>query len=291
MSPDKDSCVDDLTTSPGSVTHEYFVDESGDLTLFDATGRIIVGREGVSHTFMVGAAFSEQWAPLCRDLEALRSTLLADKYFRHVPSMQMSAGKTALAFHAKDDVQEVRREVFALLRESDVKLFAAFRRKLIIARHRKAFWRRTGVKRDDEEIYEKLVENVFANRLHLATENRITFSRRGTSERAEALSRSIGNAKAKFDRKWKKGIDRPTTIVSAQPHEHGGLQVVDYLLWALQRFVEKGESRFFEYLADRYSLIVDEDDVRRRNWGEYYSSKNPLTPEKMLPVTEARLKE
>lgn len=288
MPPDDDSRLPSIPTGDRSVTHQYFVDESGDLTLFDAAGRIIVGREGVSRTFMVGAAFSEQWESLCDRLEALRSSLLADDYFRHVPSMQPSGEKTALAFHAKDDLQEVRWEVFKLLRDSDVRLFAAFRRKSVIARHRRAHWERTGFKRDDEEIYEKLVENVFQNRLHLASENRITFSRRGKSERAGALSRSIANAKARFDRKWKKGIDRPTAILSARPHEHGGLQVVDYLLWALQRFVEKDESRFFEYLSDRYSLIVDEDDVRRNAWGEYYSAKNPLIKEKLLPVTEAR---
>lgn len=288
MSPDELTRLPRLPAGDGPVSHDYFVDESGDLTLFDATGRIIVGREGVSHTFMVGAAFSEQWEPLCERLEMLRASLLADEYFRHVPSMQPAAGKTAQAFHAKDDLQEVRWEVFKLLRESDVRLFAAFRRKSVIARHRKAHWKRTGFKRDDEELYEKLVENVFQNRLHLASATRITFSRRGKSERAGALSRSIANAKARFDRKWKKGIDRPTEILSGRPHEHGGLQIVDYLLWALQRFVEKGESRFFEYLSDRFSLIVDEDDVRRNGWGEYYSAKNPLTREKLLPVTEAR---
>lgn len=288
MCPDEHARLPALPAGDGSVTHHYYVDESGDLTLFDAAGKVIVGREGVSHTFMVGAAFSEHWEPLCERLHALRNSLLADAYFQHVPSMQPSAGKTALAFHAKDDVQEVRWEVFKLLRDSDVRLFAAFRRKSVIARHRKAHWKRTGSKRDDEEIYEKLVENVFQNRLHLAGENRITFSRRRTSEHAGALGRSIADAKAKFDRKWRKGIDRPTTVLSGRPHEHGGLQVVDYLLWALQRFIERGESRFFEYVSDRYSLVVDEDDIRRNGWGEYYSSKYPLTPEKLLPVTEAR---
>lgn len=288
MSPDEHTRLPQLPAGDGPVAHNYFVDESGDVTLFDSTGRVIVGRQGVSHTFMVGAAFSEQWEPLCERLHSLRNSLLADAYFRHVPSMQPSAGKTALAFHAKDDVQEVRWEVFKLLRDSDVRLFVAFRRKRIIAQHRKAYWKRTGFKRDDEEIYEKLVENVFKDRLHRASETRITFSRRGKGERAGALSRSIANAKTRFERKWKKGIDRPTTILSGRPHEHGGLQVVDYLLWALHRFVEKGESRFFEYLSGHYSLVVDEDDVRRNAWGEYYSAKSPLTPEKLLPVTEAR---
>lgn len=288
MSPDDRSHLKSQATGDAPAAHHYFVDESGDLTLFDSAGKIIVGRGGASHTFIVGAALSEQWEPLCQRLEALRQSLLADPYFRRVPSMQLTANKTALAFHAKDDTQEVRWEVYKLLRETDVRLFAAFRRKRVIAKHREAHWRRTAFKRDDEEIYEKLVENIFQNRLHLATKNYVTFSRRGTTERAGALRRSITNAKERFERKWQKGIDRPTEVSSGRPHEHGGLQVVDYLLWALQRLVEKGESRYFEYLSDHYSLVVDEDDLRRNRWGEYYSAKNPLTPEKLLPVTEAR---
>jgi hypothetical protein len=34
----------------------YFIDESGDLVLFDASGRCIVGQPGVSRTFTLGAA-------------------------------------------------------------------------------------------------------------------------------------------------------------------------------------------------------------------------------------------
>jgi hypothetical protein len=40
---------------------------------------------------------------------------LADPYFKGVPSMQADAKKTALFFHAKDDLPEVRREVFRVL--------------------------------------------------------------------------------------------------------------------------------------------------------------------------------
>ena len=61
------------------------------------------------------------------ELVALRAQLLADPYFRHVPSMQAQARKTALAFHAKDDVAEVRREVFRVLLRHDMKFFAVVR--------------------------------------------------------------------------------------------------------------------------------------------------------------------
>jgi hypothetical protein len=268
--------------------HQFFVDEAGDLTLFDARGRVIVGTPGVSHTFAVGAALIADVNGLSQRLATLRSELLTDPYFQGVPSMQLANRKTALAFHAKDDLAEVRREVFRVLVGEDVKMFAAFRRKRGLASEYRSHFDRTGIKRDPEEPYDHLVEHIFKDRLHLADENRIVFARRGKSHRAEALARSIERAKGRFERRWQKGIDRPTVVESGWPHHHAGLQAVDYLLWALQRLLERKESRFFDLVASKFALVLDIDDKREHGFGVYYSSRNPLNLTKILPVVEAR---
>lgn len=100
-----------------------FVDEAGDPTLFDAKGRELPGQEGCSKFFILGALEVRDPSALAEDLNALRRRLLADPYFRGVPSMQPERRKTALAFHAKDDLPEVRREVYQLLLRHDVKFF------------------------------------------------------------------------------------------------------------------------------------------------------------------------
>ena len=105
---------------PAPSSHSYCVDEAGDLTLFDREGRTIVGREGVSRCFVVGAALVPQPAGLTARLVALREQLTTDPYFAAIPSMRPESRKTAFLFHAKDDVAAVRREVFRVLRESDV---------------------------------------------------------------------------------------------------------------------------------------------------------------------------
>jgi hypothetical protein len=60
-------------------------------------------------------------------LAALRAQLLADPYFKGVPSMQPEAKKTAIFFHAKDDLPEVRREVFKVLERNDFSFYAVIR--------------------------------------------------------------------------------------------------------------------------------------------------------------------
>ncbi len=74
----------------------YFVDEAGDPVLFDAKGRVLVGSTGCSRFFSVGLLDVEDANALGADLSKLRTDLLADPYFKNVPSMQPEARKTAL---------------------------------------------------------------------------------------------------------------------------------------------------------------------------------------------------
>lgn len=265
------------------VAH-FFVDEAGDLTLFDRGGRLLVGTEGVSRTFMLGIAEIGQPEVVAASLESLRSQLLADPYFAKVPSFQPGARKTALAFHAKDDPAEVRREVFRVLARTELKVFVGIRRKSRVAQDFQAAYKRTGEKRGSETIYDELVTRLFKERLHQADENRIIFARRGKADRNVALRHAIHLAKTEFESRWRKGIDRPTTISSSVPSETTCLQVIDYFLWAVQRMVERREDRFFALLASKYRLVLDRDDDRRHGYGEYYTSKNPLVLEKLMPV-------
>ena len=120
-----------------SVTsiRNYYVDEGGDSTLFASRGRLLVGTPGCSRFFMLGLLDLADPAGLEASLRELRVRLLTDPYFKNVPSMQPEAGKTALAFHAKDDLPEVRREVFSLLRASTgLRFFAVVTDKLPRAR-------------------------------------------------------------------------------------------------------------------------------------------------------------
>jgi hypothetical protein len=56
-------------------------------------------------------------------------------------------------------------------------------------------------------------------------------------------------------------------------------------LWALQRLLERGEDRYFKYLAPAFRLVIDRDDTRQQGYGEYYTaSSNPLSLEKLMPV-------
>jgi hypothetical protein len=102
-----------------SKSQVYYVDEAGDSTIFSRKGKILIGTEGCSRFFVLGLLEVGDIISLQNELKGLRKDLLGDPYFKGVPSMQVEAGKTAVAFHAKDDLPEVRREVYKVIRERD----------------------------------------------------------------------------------------------------------------------------------------------------------------------------
>jgi hypothetical protein len=267
-------------------SHRYFADEAGDLAVFNRRGRTIVCDAGVSTCFIVGATLVPDPVALSSRLSALRTEFIADPYFARVPSMQPHALKTARLFHAKDDVPEVRHRVFQLLRDSDLQVFCAFRRKAVVAAQLRARFATTGQRTSADVIYADLVRAIFTNRLHIAEKTHVVFARRGQTDHNVALLQAVQSAKAAFERKWRKGIDRPTTVASSTPTEEVCLQASDYYLWALQRLLERGEDRYFRYLSPAFRLIIDRDDSRRHGHGEFYTaSSNPLTLERLMPVS------
>lgn len=267
-------------TDPQTI-HNYYVDEAGDPTLFDKQGKIIVGTPGVSNYFLVGVAHVPNPQQAHRDLEDLRRHLLGDPYFKGVPSMRSDADKTALCFHAKNDLPEVRREVFKLLPQFGAKIQIAIRRKRQLAESALDSFRKLGRKINPNDVYDDLVKRLFKNMLHKADENRIVFALRGKTDRSEALEQALRRAQTNFQRSHGIPSDKPLAIISGRPHQFAGLQIIDYYLWALQRMYERGEDRFFQLLARDYRLIMDLDDMRNPRYGVWYSDSNPLTLDKI----------
>ncbi len=99
-----------------------------------------------------------------------------------------------------------------------------------------------------------------------------------------ALQNAISKAKRNFQAKYGIISDKPVSIIPAYPNEFVGLQIIDYYLWALQRFYERNEDRFFNLLSNNYRLIMDLDDTRNKEYGEWYNDGNKLSLKKLKPV-------
>jgi len=215
---------------------------------------------------------------LAMELTELRVGLLSDPYFAGVPSMQPKMKKTALAFHAKNDLPEVRRDVFSLLMKHDLRFFAVVRDKQQVLQYvRRRNKTDSSYRYNPNELYDYLVRSLFNNKLHKDDEYHICFARRGKSDRTEALAVALEAARKNFEKKWGILSDAPMIVKPCYSFDAAGLQAVDYFLWALQRFYERSEDRFLNLLWPSFRLVRDLDDKRENNYGVYYTQKKPLT--------------
>lgn len=261
------------------ATKYYFVDEAGDPVLFSRKGQFMVGEPGCSRFFILGLLDVEDPQGLSSQLEALRNSFLSDSFFQKIPSMQLEQKKTAFYLHAKDDIAEVRWEVFKLLNKAvGLRFLAIVTDKMQVYEYvRQRNLRDPNYHYTQNELYDYLVRRLFKNLLHKDSDYHIVFAKRGKSDRTKALMAAISAARNRFCNQWGKTTVAPINIQAYSPLGVGGLQAVDYYLWSLQRLYEWGEDRYINYLQGSVHLVNDIDDTRVNDYGVYYTQKNPVT--------------
>lgn len=264
-----------------SFSKYYFVDEAGDTTLFKPRlkpPRVMIGEPGCSRYFILGKLDVAAPKALAGDLSALRKAFLEDPTLNRQPSMLPKVGKTAVAFHAKDDLPEVRREVFRVLVRHQVGFYAVVRDKTVLARQ--VLTRNESdpaYRYNTNEVYDRMVAMLFRDRIHKDAGYEIVFAKRGKRDRTHALNDALDRARRNLYIKWKIKAEAPIRITATTPAHAAGLQAADHFLWALQRLFERAEDRYWSVVWPAVHLVRDLDDTRQAGYGVYYTQKKPLT--------------
>jgi Protein of unknown function (DUF3800) len=266
-----------MTPEAPETSAHYFVDESGDGVLFGTQGRSLLTQDAVPKHFILGLLEVAQPETLALEMEALRKDLLSDPYFKNVPSMQANGGKTATMFHAKDDVPEVRREVFRLLQRHEIKFFAVVRdMRSVLAYELERRRRDESYRYRPDGLYDSTVSRLFKDRLHSYDQCHICFSKRGQTDRTQAFEKALAIARQRFELKWNREIKTQIQINISSSAKDPCLQAVDYLLWALQRYYRAGESRFMDLMWEKVGLVHAVDELDKAPYGNFYTKKKPL---------------
>jgi hypothetical protein len=261
-------------TLPEWDFRRYFVDEAGDPTLFNRGGRSVVGENGCSPYFILGAAEVDDEAGLREKLETLRASVITQPDTRSLPSVQASRRKTAEFFHAKDDHPLVRAQVFDVLSRHQIRFFALIRDKHQVLRDVAATQRLVpSYKYTPDSLYDSMVKRLFRDRLHV-NGCEIVFAKRGKSDRTGALKRAIEDAKTDFQLHWNTSVKQTQDVRASTPKGHAGLEAVDYFLWALQRFLTRGDAEAWRRISHRAVEIVSME--------EGLAAERTFTPSKPL---------
>jgi hypothetical protein len=250
----------------------FFVDESGDPVFYDRKGNLIVGQSGCSPILILGFMETQFPKKLRQQILALKKEIVEDPYFQDVPSLR----KTAIAFHAKDDLPEIRYRFFKLLAELD------FRVQFIVARKIERVFRNS-FETSETAFYDHLVSLLFENVMHRHQENVIYFAKRGSRDRQLPLSRAIQKGIQRFEEKWNHPVTTEFRVQAQTPGGEPCLSIIDYACWAVYRAFTRGQMRYYQTIEQKVSLLVDIYDAEKypNNW---YNRKNPFDIKKTTPL-------
>ena len=251
----------------------FFVDESGDTTFYNRKGEWVVGKEnGSSKILLMGFIRTTEPEFLRRKLTELKQELLIDPYLKDIPSIK----KTKISFHAKDDCPEVRYKVFTLLKD------LPFSCNIVVARKTENVFKKFNG--DTQALYDKLITHLFKNVLHLSNNNHIYIATRGSRKRQAPLEEAIHNSLLYTEESLNHEISSVQKVFPQTPSGEPCLQIVDYCNWAIQRAFLKGEMRYYNYLKEKFGLIVDLYDYKD-NWKNFYGkNSNPFDIKKISPL-------
>ncbi len=303
--------MNDLFAKPESsepakpAVQQLFVDEAGTPTLFHESGKVIVDTFGCSRFFILGKLEVENPAALASKLTALRQQMLADPMFAGTESFKPERKKTAVAFHAKDDLPEVRFRVFDLLRQcgDQLRFYAVVCDKFKL--HEAEAAKRAaqpGYRFNENSVYDFLMRELFGKFHRLADSYEVCVARRGNSTRNDAIKTALTHAEGDFEKKFGFRRSNPDAwTITVQPSKDNPcLQAVDYFLWALQRFYEVKWNAATKQpqLDSKTELVIREDRFLNAVWpqvgevhdlhfgpahGTFFTSPNPLKLTERFP--------
>jgi hypothetical protein len=250
----------------------FFVDEAGDATFYNKFGKCIVGEEGCSKILLLGFICTNTPKELRRAVMDLQKEIANDPYLVKIPSV----AKTCKSFHAKDDCPEVREKFYKMI----VRL--NFKAEFFVARKIEKLFK-TKHKGKENIFYDDLIIKLFENKLHSAEQSIIYFAVRGNRDRQQPLEDAIKVATLTFEKKWGQKNNSEIKIYPQTPSDEPCLQIIDYMNWAVQRAFIKGEDRYYKFIEDKVSFLVDIYDFKNYK-KNYYSRKNKFEINKISPL-------
>lgn len=253
--------------------YHRFLDEAGDTTFFGKGGIPIIGNAGISRTFIIGMVRFNTDLPETRlKIIELAKEIESSTYFKNVPSIIKRTEKGGYYFHAKDDLPEIRKLFFDFINTLDCSFQAVAGRKLLelyVKKHNKR----------SNEFYADLLSHLIKNKFERYDRLVLNIASRESSTSYQNLQTSLQKSKERFLKKNESKSIKAQVSFNVQPYtKEPLLSIADYLCWSVQRVFETGETRFYDYMQDKISLVVDLYDRENYSGGKnYYTSKNPLT--------------
>lgn len=255
----------------------FFIDESGDPSFYSNGGKSMIGNDGFKPVFMIGMIKVEDKKVFRKAILDFVDSIKSDPLYRSSPCIVKTDSWMP---HASYDNIDVQLKFIEFLRALEgYKFYCVIGRKRLSLFHKKH-------NKSETEFYFDILYHLIKDRLK--EENvfhQIYLAYRNKSTQAK-LKESIDKAIARDNERRRTPININYQCDIVHNKDTPELAVVDYLLWALQRYIIKKEGRFFLALEHKYNLIIDLYDFDNKNKYYYTPKENAFRLEK---ATEFRI--
>jgi hypothetical protein len=223
-----------------------FIDESGDPAFYGNRKKLLIGTEGFQPYLIVGMVETFNRKALRKAVLSFMEKIRLDRLYNSIPSINSVKGWFV---HARSDHPEVRAKFFELLRQLD-----GYIAHIVLARKDLTIFNKKHNNNPTEFYFDVLHHLLHGKFLDIECEYNIYLSQRG--------SNSLHHFQLAVDKALTaKGTNLPGTIKChleiVPSKEMPEMSIVDYLIWAVQRKLLTGESRYFDALQSKYATVLD----------------------------------
>jgi hypothetical protein len=218
-----------------------FIDESGDPFFFANRNKLLVGTEGFQPYLIIGLIQTDNRKALRKAVVSFIENIKADKMYNTIPSVSNQKGWYV---HARADHPEIRAKFFEMLRE-----LPGFKAHIVIAKKNLNIFNRKH-NNNPTEFYFDVLHHLLKEVLTDNTKDyNLYLSQRGNNSihRFEEAVKKVLNSEQKIK----------YTLEIVPSSEMAELSIIDYLMWAVQRNLLKGERRYFDALKDKYVSVIN----------------------------------
>lgn len=234
-----------------------FLDEAGDTTFYGKGKIPMIGSDGVSNYFLLGMLYVNQSLDeLRKNIIELQKRIVNDPYLHVIPSIKKKMNASGYFLHAKDDVPEVRKMVFELIRSIDCQFDAVVGKKSYRIYEKK----HNG---NQAEFYADMLSHLLHNSLIGHEKLVLNIAHRSRCTNHINLEKGLQKALVIAKHKFPEISSSCETVFNIQyPTTEPIINLADYFLWALQRKLERGEERYFDFIENKIGdiAILYEDD-------------------------------
>lgn len=225
----------------------YFIDESGDAEFFGKRGIKLWEQNGWQPFLIMGLLETENRKQLRKDVESFHEDILKDPLYEGIHSLETGRH----FFHARGDHPEIRSAFFQFLKKrEDVTCY------FVIAKKNPHQF----VDEFDKsatKFYFHLIKRLLELPKFNKAENHHFYLSRRNKTTTEHFDDVLKNALQQ--EMSEEQLNYQAEIVKSS--EYPELCVIDYLLWALQRYLIKGEKRFLKAIEDKVILLTQLEDL------------------------------